>query len=124
MRASSVVGLLLLLFACSEASREEVFTRLRSPDKKHTLLVTVIAPAFPLSPHKVVVYLEPQDAAQAQRLSTTTLANDGVPFTTKNIGARWISADQALVCLRAADRPDRGVRVTVSPPRATVVQGC
>ncbi len=122
----SLLLALSLLVACGEADRESVFETLRSPRGDYVLIATVIEPWFPQGPHRVAIYVERGEGGERVRVAKAALAYDGVPFTKKNIGMRWIGAQEALVCLRATDRPDQGVRVTVhrDTPKGELRPGC
>ncbi len=114
---------LLLLIACS--GNESEFQVVDSPDAKFTLIVTVTEPVMPHALHKVTLYIEARDSDIRQKLLESPLANDGVPFTAKNIGVRWTSRTTALVCLRPTDLADHGIRVDVlGVPSAELRPGC
>ena len=114
---------LLLFAACSTTESE--FDSVESPDGKYLLIVTVTEPWLPHARHKVTAYIALRGAQHRQELVAALLANDGVPFTARNIGLRWISATTALVCLRPTDLPDRGIRIDVSAtPSAEIKPGC
>ena len=116
-------GCMLLLSACSGTESE--FDSVGSPDGKYVLIVTVTEPPFPHARYTVSAYIALNGAQHRQKLVQTPLANDGVPFTTRNIGLRWTSATTALVCLRPTDLPDHGIRIDVSgTPRAEIKPGC
>ena len=120
----SIFGVcLLLLIACG--GTESDFQVVDSPDAKFMLVVTVTEPAMPHALHKVTVYIRARDSDIREKLLESPLANDGVPFTAKNIGARWTSRTTALVCLRPTDLADHGIRVEVSGvPSAELKPGC
>lgn len=110
------------VIACSKAEME--FDRKRSPLGEADLIVTVTEPSLPHGKHGVSVYIALINQTP-KRLLTTTLENDGVPFTKKNIGLRWTSSKQALVCLRPTDLADRGIFVTLGDtPTAELRTGC
>ena len=115
-----------LLVACDQAGREQDFEALGSPRGDLILITTVIAPWLPLGQHRVAVYLQVGREAARQRLASTELAYDGVPFTRQNIAMRWVADDEALVCLRASDRPDKSFHVKVEGEQATarLAPGC
>ena len=104
-----------LIGACSDASRTQEFAAVASPHGDYTLVAAVIEPWFPQGPYLVSLALKVTASGQVQPLIKTDLAYDGVPFTTKNIAVRWTGAREALACLRASDRPDKAVQVTVAP---------
>jgi hypothetical protein len=115
--------LLLVLSGCGGVERE--FNTLRSPGGEFELVVTVTEPALPHARHRVAIYLQENGSTSRSKLLETRLANDGVPFTDRNIGVRWTSPTSALVCLRPTDLPDRGIRIrTAEPPTATIKMGC
>ncbi|MBI4694788.1 MAG: hypothetical protein HY749_12280 [Gammaproteobacteria bacterium] len=116
----------LALSACSEASREHPFETVKSPGGAWSLSASVIDPWFPQGPHFVVIAVRDEQSGVSKRLAKTDLAYDGVPFTKQNIGIRWIGDTQALVCLRATDRPDKGVRILIKDgkPGAELKPGC
>jgi hypothetical protein len=104
---------------------EEIFDEIAAPGGAHSLRITVAKSRFPQGPWHVGVYLIARGEATGSKLIDTTLANDGVPFTSKNVAARWISPAQALICLRATDLPDRGLKIEVAePPAVTEVDRC
>ena len=114
---------LLLLVACG--GTESDFASVESPDGKFVLIVTVTVPALPHALHKVTAYVEASGSGTRQKLLESPLANDGVPFTAKNIGVRWTSPTTALVCLRPTDLADHGIRIDVSgTPSAELKPGC
>jgi len=120
------VALAGLVAACDEAGRATDFASLTAPGGRYVLTTTVIAPWFPQGPHQVVVYVQLDAQAPRVELARASLAYDGVPFTRHNIGMRWTSDDEALVCLRATDRPDRSVHVNMrrQPPSGELHDGC
>ena len=106
------------------AQTESEFDRKRSPHGEADLIVTVAEPMLPHGKFKIAIYLAIEGGTPKQLL-TTAMENDGVPFTKKNIGLRWTSATQALVCLRPTDLPDKGVFVTLGEePTAEIRTGC
>lgn len=118
---------LTLLIGCSEAGRTTEFDVAEAPSGQHRLIALIIEPWFPQGPHEVVLVLESPPGGARQELLRTELAYDGVPFTRRNIALRWTSAQTAVVCLSATDRPDKGVRITVAetgPGVATLKEGC
>jgi hypothetical protein len=120
-------GLLLVIVGCSETDRTQTFDTVLSPHGEFALIADVIDPWFPQGPHYVAIAVRMAPDAPPRRLVKTELAYDGVPFTRTNIGIRWTSDRTALVCLRATDRPDKGVLVTIEAdgtPRAELRQGC
>ena len=125
-RALLPLALCALLTACAEADRAQDFASLPSPGGGHLLTATVVEPWFPQGPWQVVIYV--QSGADAPRLEVARakLAYDGVPFTRHNIGMRWTAERTALVCLRAADRPDKSVFVDVrgATPTGELRDGC
>lgn len=102
-------GLIFLLAACG-AGEESPFSRIDSPDGAWTLRITVAESRMPQGPFYITAYMAPKGDSVGTRLLHTKLENDGVPFTTHNIAARWVSTTSALLCLRATDLPDRGIR--------------
>ena len=120
-----VLLLLFLIFGnvgCSQTESE--FDRKRSPHGEADLIVTVAESALPHGKFKIFIYVALNGGAPTQ-LVATTMENDGVPFTKRNIGLKWTSATQALVCLRPTDLPDRGVFVTLGEkPSAEIRTGC
>lgn len=122
----AAASLALVFAACAEADREHEFESLNSPRNDFQLIATVIEPWFPQGPHQVAVYVRIVQTGLSQQVAKTELAYDGIPFTKNNIAIRWISDEAALVCLRATDRPDKGVRVTVhqGQPKAELRAGC
>ncbi len=117
---------LVLVAACSEQDRAGDFASLTAPGGQAVLTTTVVEPWFPQGPHQVVVYVQHDASAARIEVARTELAYDGVPFTNRNIGMRWISGTEALVCLRATDRPDRSVYVNArqQPPTGELRNGC
>ena len=116
----------LLSVACSEAARESEFLRVLAPTGDWQIITTVIEPWAPQGPHFVVVYA--QRGAQGARVPVgrAELAYDGIPCSNHNINLRWISDTEALVCLRASDRPDQSVHVTIrsAVPTGVLRKGC
>tara|TARA_R110002095_G_C4143458_1_gene228891 strand:- start:250 stop:675 length:426 start_codon:yes stop_codon:yes gene_type:complete len=121
--AITVCGLTLLLSSCG--GTETDFDTVTSPGGEFRLVVTVTVPALPHARHIVTAYLERESLDGREKLIETKLANDGVPFTARNIGIRWTGATTALICLRPTDLADRGIRVDVSgTPSAVIKPGC
>ena len=117
-------GLFFLVCVTSCAQTGTEFDRKRSPRGEADLIVNVSEPFLPHGKHKIIVYLAVQGGAPSKLLETS-MENDGVPFTKKNIGLRWTSPKQALVCLRPTDLADEAVVVTLAdPPRAELRPGC
>jgi len=114
---------ILALTGCG--GTESDFEIAPSPDGRYNLVVTVTVPALPYARHIVTVYLTTAGDDARRRLIETKLANDGVPFTDKNIGVRWIGKTSALVCLRPTDLADQGIRINVAgEPSAEIKPGC
>ena len=121
--AIMVYGILPLLSGCS--GTETDFETVASPGGEFRLVVTVTVPALPHARHTVTAYLEREGPNGREKLIETKLANDGVPFTDRNIGIRWTGRTTALICLRPTDLADRGIRVDVSgTPTAVIKPGC
>lgn len=121
---STLVLLTLAVLAGCGGGVEETFSETTSPDGQWVLRITVAEPSGPQSKFGVVAYVE-SAAGTTTEVLRTTLENDGVPFTSTNIAPRWIAASTALLCLRATDRPDRGLRIeTGAEPRAVEVDQC
>lgn len=125
-RAWFAAGLLVaaLLGGCG-AGEERVFETYESPSGDWTLRVTVAESRMPQGPFHIGADLVPRAGGEGTRVLATTLVNDGVPFTRRNVAVRWTSARSALVCLRATDLPDRGYRIEAGDPPSTVeVEQC
>ena len=123
-RALSALTGVAILLGGGCAQTESEFDRKRSPHGEADLIVNVAEPILPHGKHKIVIYLAMQ-GAEPFKLIETTMENDGVPFTKKNIGLRWTSATRALVCLRPTDLADQGIVVNLSdPPTAELRPGC
>ncbi|MGR8921807.1 MAG: hypothetical protein ACU85V_19515 [Gammaproteobacteria bacterium] len=114
---------MLALGGCG-AAPESPFSAITSPDGSYTLRVTVAEPRLGQGKHRVNLYLDGPGGVAASPLYSATLENDGVPFTTRNIAVRWVAAGEALVCLRATDLPDHGVRIDARAGSATPVDHC
>ena len=113
---------LALLISCAQPETE--FDRKRSPNGDADLIVNVAEPMLPHGKHKIIVYLAMQGELPSKLLETS-MENDGVPFTKKNIGLRWTSPNQALVCLRPTDLADQAVVVILGErPSAELRPGC
>ena len=116
-------GVLVVISGCG--GEEIEFNTLSSPGGEFELIVTVTEPALPHALHRVTIYLGDNAASSRIKLVETELANDGVPFTDRNIGIRWTDATNALVCLRPTDLPDRGIRIRAGEkPTAKIKAGC
>lgn len=126
LRRALLLALVGLGAACGEAGRAKDFASLTAPGGRYVLTTTVVEPWFPQGPHKVVVYVQIDAQSPRIELVRTTLAYDGVAFSRHNIGMRWTSEEEALVCLRATDRPDRSVHVNMrqQPPSGELHDGC
>lgn len=111
---------------CSEAARETEFARVSAPKGEWQIITTVIEPWAPQGPHFVVVYAQLGAQGERLRVGRAELAYDGIPFSRHNINLRWTSDTEALVCLRASDRPDQSVHVNIRSAVATGVlrKGC
>ncbi len=115
------------LFGCAEADRASVFDAVSSPRGDYTLNAIVIEPWFPQGAYRVRLDLVHRVTGQTERLVTTNLAYDGVAFTRQNIGVRWTGDSTVLACLRATDRPDQGIQITLESGKAATVRhrtGC
>ena len=113
-----------MVLATSCAQPETEFDRKRSPHGEADLIVNVAEPMLPHGKHTIAVYIALNNGAPVKLLETK-MENDGVPFTKKNIGLRWTSANQALVCLRPTDLADQAVVVSLGEtPSATLRPGC
>lgn len=116
-------ALVLLLGACGGVETD--FAAIDSPGGEFRLAVTVTVPALPHARHTVSAYLERAGSGEREMLIETKLANDGVPFTDRNIGIRWTGKTTALICLRPTDLADRGIRIDVNgTPQAVIKPGC
>ncbi len=114
----------LLLVACS-AEPPVVFSTTASPDGAWTLRITVQPGRMAQSKFRIAATLTAAGESEGVTVVDTTLENDGVPFTSTNIAARWTTASSALLCLRATDLPDRGLRIETTPtPHAVEVEQC
>ena len=114
----------VLLTACG-AGDERVFDEYESPDGAWTLRVTVAESRMPHGQFHVGAYLIKRGETAGPKILDEKLANDGVPFTAKNVAVRWTSAGKVLMCLRATDLPDRGLRIEIGEPlRIETVDKC
>ena len=120
-----LLAAVLSLSACG-AGEEEPFSQITSPDGNWTLRITVAESRMPQGPFYVTAYLVAKgESGGGTRMIQTKLENDGVPFTTQNIAARWVSPTTALLCLRATDLPDRGLRYdTANGPAYREIDQC
>jgi hypothetical protein len=107
------------------AGEERIFDEYESPDGAWTLRVTVAEPRMPHGLFHVGAYLIKRGEAAGPKIVDERLAYDGVPFTAQNVAVRWISPGKVLMCLRATDLPDRGLRIEAAePPRVQDVDQC
>ena len=121
-RLPAVTFVIMLAASCTQPETE--FDRKRSPHGEADLIVNVAEPMLPHGKHTIIVYIAMKNSPP-MKLLETKMENDGVPFTKKNIGLRWTSASQALVCLRPTDLVDQAVVVSLGdPPSATLRPGC
>lgn len=124
-RRLPAAALLAGLLAGCGAGEETVFETVSSPGGDYALRVTVAESRMPHGRFHVRAYVVPEGAADGTRVLDTTLENDGVPFTRRNLAVRWTGPQAALICLRATDLPDRGFRVEAGElPRAVEVDQC
>jgi hypothetical protein len=123
-RTIYVLFLAATLVACG-AGESKVFSETPSPSGGWILRLTVAESRMPQGPFYVAAYVIKSGTEETFELFEVKLENDGVPFTTTNIAARWTSGDTALICLRATDLPDRGMRVKLgATPHAVEVNQC
>lgn len=123
--SSATLALSVLLLTACGIGDEQPIGSFPSPDGAWLLDVTFAESNYPQGPWHVLVYLTPRDAGARTRILDTTLANDGIAFSDDNVAVRWVSSRQALLCLRATDLPDRGLRIEVGePPRVIEVPHC
>ncbi len=106
------IVLVAALSACG-SGEEQVFEEIESPDGAYRLRITVAEPRMPHGRFRIGAYILKRGEDTGQRVIDEKLENDGVPFTTRNLAARWTSHQSALVCLRATDLPDRGMRIDI-----------
>ena len=100
------------LTACG-SGEERVFEEIESPDGAYRLRITVAEPRIPHGRFRISAYILKRGDDTGQKVIDEKLENDGVPFTTQNLAARWTGPRAALVCLRATDLPDRGLRIDI-----------
>jgi hypothetical protein len=116
-RSGPCTALVLLLTACG-AAREETLSEFTSPDGDYLLRVTLVAGAGRDGAHRVHLYLVPRGTAAGAPVVSTELANDGAPFSGKQIGLTWLAQRTVLMCLKPRGAAHHGVRVDLSdPPR-------
>ena len=125
MRGTIYVLILAAALVACGAGESEVFSETPSPGGGWILRITVAESRMPQGPFYVAAYVIKSGTNETVELFEVKLENDGVPFTTTNIAARWTSGDTALICLRASDLPDRGMRVKLgATPYAVEVKQC
>ena len=115
-RKRSLIGWVILaaaLTACG-SGEELVFEEVESSDGAYRLRITVAEPRMPHGRFRIGAYIVTRGDDAGRKVIDEKLENDGVPFTTKNLAARWTGSRAALVCLRATDLPDRGFRIDIS----------
>ena len=88
----------------SEARLNELLFEGLYIDNTELMSVPALAEASELSDDKTQMTI---------RLRYDVRWHDGVPFTAKNVAVRWTSAGKVLMCLRATDLPDRGLRIEI-----------
>lgn len=109
----AAVILAVALTACG-SGEEQVFEEIESPDGNFRLRITVAEPRMPHGRFRIGAYIVKRGDDTGERVIDEKLENDGVPFTTQNLAARWTGPRAVLVCLRATDLPDRGFRIDIS----------
>ena len=110
--------MVIAIFSISCApSDESIFLEIPSPTDEKILRITTAEPAalpgceYCRRPFYVFAYLADKNSKRSMRVLSTRLENDGVPFTSTNIVARWTGENIALICLRASSLSDRGYRL-------------
>ena len=112
-----------LLCGCSGTQQE--FDRATSPGGEFDLVVLETEPGLPHARHTISVIVIENASGESHTLAVEKMQNDGVPFTSRNIGLRWTSKTTALVCLRPTDIADVGIRINVNgAPSAETRPGC
>ncbi|MCC6709257.1 MAG: hypothetical protein IT492_17005 [Gammaproteobacteria bacterium] len=110
-------ALLALLCACGDAP-EETLSEFASPDGDYLLRVTRVAARGSDGADQIHLYLVPRGMAAGAPVVSTELANDGTPFSGRQIGLTWVAQRTVLMCLKPRGAAHHGVRVELSdPPR-------
>ena len=126
-----ILGAAIFLLGACSPGEESVFTEVLSPQEDRLLRITVAEPVslpgceYCRRPFFVYIYLIQKRTNEIERVLATRLENDGVPFSSENIVARWTSENIALICLRASSLPARGYRLHVKEETSLVeTDGC
>jgi hypothetical protein len=108
-------ALFVLLAACGE-SPEQLLSEFAAPDGDYVLRLTLVAASSNALPHTINLYLVPRGMAAGAPVVSTSLANDGAPFTGDEIGLSWLAKRTVLMCLKPRGAARHGVRVELSEP--------
>ncbi|MEM7540392.1 MAG: hypothetical protein AAF384_02275 [Pseudomonadota bacterium] len=124
-RRALLIGFLtgLVVSGCGTGELS-VFESSRSPRGDHEIVLHLAESSIPSGPYHIFVDVR-VDGGASMRLIETTIANDGVPPTRRDIALRWVDNTHALLCLHESDLADRGTRIIIaSPPRAEQIERC
>ncbi|MEC9247645.1 MAG: hypothetical protein VX986_01335 [Pseudomonadota bacterium] len=126
-----ISGLTIFLLGSCSPGEESIFTEVLSPQEDRLLRISVAKPAslpgceYCRRPFFVYMDLIDKRSNEIERVLSTRLENDGVPFSSENIVASWTGENIALICLRASSLPDRGYRLHVKGEISLVeTDGC
>ena len=126
-----IISLIIGLLGACSPGEESILTEVLSPREDRLLRISVAKPAslpgceYCRRPFFIYLDLIHKDSNEIERVFSTRLENDGVPFSSENIVARWTGENIALICLRASSLRDRGYRLHVKGEISLVeTDGC
>lgn len=118
MRRGLALGVLMLgLVACGEATPEQVVSEFPSQQGDYRLRLTLLAGGEDGAPHTLRLYLLPRGVEDAGApVATTSVENDGSPFTGDQVRLTWAAERTVLVCVTPRGAARHGLRVELSEP--------
>ncbi len=126
-RGALAVGALAgLLAACGGPPPEQVVSEFPSRQGDYRLRLTLLPSDKATEPHTLRLYVLARDTSDAGApVASTTVENEGSPFTGDQVRLTWAAERTVLLCVTPRAAARHGLRVELGePPRVEELSKC
>lgn len=124
--ALAVGALAALLAACGGPPPEQVVSEFPSRQGDYRLRLTLLPSEEASVPHTLRLYVLSREAGEAGApVASTTVENEGSPFTGDQVRLTWAADRTVLLCVTPRAAARHGLRVELGePPRVEELPKC